>query len=86
MLSIVQLLANCGCAYCLKASDTDYFVTYQLVDADGNEVTCSRQKYVTEAIEHGTSIKLLSFDELLRILGVSMEDVEKCLIPIVLAL
>ena len=81
MLSIVQLLANCGCRYCLKASDADYFVTYQLVDAEGNEVTCSRQKYVAEAIEHGAAIKLCSFDELLRILGVSMEDVEQMPYP-----
>ena len=81
MLSIVQLLANCGCTYCLKASEADYFVTYQLVDADGNEKTCSRQKYVVEAIEHGASIKLLSFDELLHILGVSMEDVEQMPYP-----
>lgn len=81
MLSIVQLLANCGCTYCLKASGADYFVTYQLIDADGNEKSCSRQKYVAEAIEHGATIKILSFDELLHMLGVTMEDIEKMPYP-----
>lgn len=76
MLSVVQLLKNCGCTYCLKASEADYFVTYQIIDLDGTEKRCSRQKYVNEAIEHGAAIKIISFDELLHILSVTIEDIE----------
>ena len=76
MLSIIQLLTNCGCEYCLKASDADCFVTYKLIDADGNEKECTRQKFVNDAIENGAEIKIIPFDELLRILGVTEEEVE----------
>ena len=76
MLSIVQILKNYGCTYWLKASEVDYFVTYHLCDNAGNEISCSRLKYVNEAIEQGAEIKVITFEQLLTVLNVTVEDIE----------
>lgn len=74
MLSIVQLLANRGCKYLLKATDCDLFVTFNEIDTDGNERTCSRLNYVNKAIADGSNISIISFDELLKILEITEEE------------
>lgn len=76
MVSVVQLLKNCGCTYCFKASEADYFVTYRALDEDGNEKDCMRLKSVNIATEQGAAIKIITFDEFLNILGVTTEEIE----------
>lgn len=40
----------------------------------GNERFCTRLKHVNEAIEEGKIIQIMTFEELLSILGVTEED------------
>lgn len=81
MLSLVQLLTNRNATYNLKASDNDIFVTCSCKDEEGNERYCSRLKYVNEAIEEGKTIQIISFEELLTILGVTEEDLSSMPFP-----
>ena len=74
MLSLVQLLANHNAKYKLVASESDLFVTYDFLDEEGNHKCCSRLKYVNDAIAEGKNIKIISFDELLKTLNVSAEE------------
>ena len=81
MLSLVQLLTNHNATYKLRASDSDIFVTYSCKDEEGNERYCSRLNYVNEAIEEGNTIQIISFEELLTILGVAEEDLSSMPFP-----
>ena len=74
MKKITQLLKNHGAEYNFKASESDIFVKYDVYDAAGNLKTCIRLKHVNEAIENGKSIKIISFDELLSIIGISIKE------------
>lgn len=74
MLSLVQLLTNHNATYKMRASDNDIFVTCSCKNEDGNERFCTRLKHVNEAIEEGKSIQIISFEDLLAILGVTEED------------
>lgn len=71
MLSIIQLLKNHDCTYKLKASECDYMVTAVVFNEDGTERTCSKLKYVNQAIAEGKQIKIITFEELLSILKTS---------------
>ena len=73
MLSIVQLLANRGCKYLQKATDCDLFVTFNEIDSDEKERTCSRLNYANKAIAEGSNISIISFNELLKILETTEE-------------
>ncbi len=81
MLSIVQLLKNRGCDYSLKASLADYFVTCHAVDSEGNEMGCSRLKYVNEAIANGANIKIITLDELFVLLGTTPDELVQMPFP-----
>lgn len=81
MLSLVQLLTNHNATYKMRASDNDIFVTCSCKDEEGNERYCSRLKHVNEAIEEGKSIQIMSFEELLTILGVPEEDLSSMPFP-----
>lgn len=74
MLSIIQLLKNHSCTYKLKASECDYMVTSTVFNDDGTERTCSKLKYVNQAIENGKLIKIITFEKLLSILKISEEE------------
>ncbi len=74
MLSLVQLLKNHNATYNMKASNNDIFVTYSFKNDEGNERFCTRLKHVKDAIEEGKTIQIISFEELLSILGVTEED------------
>lgn len=74
MLALVQLLANHKAEYRLKASENDIFVTYSN-NNNGEDGLCSRLKYVKDAIDNKKKdIDIISFSELLNILGVKEED------------
>lgn len=74
MKKIVQLLKNHGAEYTFKASESDIFVKYDVYDEEGNLKPCIRLKHVNEAVENDKSIKIIAFDELLSIFGISVED------------
>ena len=81
MLSLVQLLVNHNATYKIKASENDMFVTYSCKDKDGNDIYCSRLKFVNEAMEAGKDIQIISLEELLGILGVKEEDLSNMPFP-----
>ncbi|MDY2571295.1 MAG: hypothetical protein SOW05_00135, partial [Candidatus Enterosoma sp.] len=62
-------------------SDADIFVTYDEKDDKGNIRHCSRLKYVNDAIAEGKDIKIISFDELLKILNVAEEELSTTTFP-----
>ena len=55
----------------MKASLCDVFVTYKVLNEDGTERACSKNKYVNEAIEEGANIRVISFDEFVEMLGLT---------------
>lgn len=81
MLSLVQLLTNHNATYKMRASDNDIFVICSCKDEEGNERYCSRLKHVNEAIEEGKTIQIITFEELLSILGVTEEDLSSMPFP-----
>ena len=81
MLSLVQLLTNHNATYKMRASDNDIFVTYDARDDEGNIRHCSRLKHVNDAIVEGKDIKIISFDELLKILNVTEKELSTMPFP-----
>ena len=81
MLSLVQLLTNHNAKYKMRASDNDIFVTYEMKDDEGNLRNCSRLKHVNDAMAEGKDIKIISFDELLRILNVTEGELSTMSFP-----
>lgn len=81
MLSLVQLLTNHNATYKMKASDNDIFVTCEMKDDEGNLRYCSRLKHVNDAIKKGKDIKIISFDELLKALNVTEEELSAMPFP-----
>lgn len=65
----------------MRASDNDIFVTYDAKDDEGNIRHCSRLKHVNDAITEGKDIKIISFDELLKILNVTEEELSTMPFP-----
>lgn len=74
MLNIVQLLCNKGAKYTNSASSSDFFVSVDLFDEDGNLRKCSRLCHVNEAIEKGANIKIITFDEFLKLLNITEKE------------
>lgn len=81
MLSLVQLLTNHNATYKMRASDNDIFVKCSCKNDEGNERFCTGLKHVNEAIEEGKTIQIMTFEELLSILGVTEEDLSSMPFP-----
>lgn len=71
MLKIVQMICDCGGEYVKKASIADIFVSYEDVE---NGRTCTKQKFVEEAIANGAQIQMMSFEEFLKKLHLTEEE------------
>ena len=71
MLKIVQMICDCGGEYVKKASIADIFVSYEDVE---NGRTCTKQKFVEEAIANGAQIQMMSFEEFLKQLNLTEEE------------
>lgn len=71
MLKIVQMICDCGGEYVKKASIADIFVSYEDVE---NGRTCTKQKFVEEAIANGAKIQMMSFEEFLKQLNLTEEE------------
>ena len=76
MLNIVQMLSNLGATYIMKASLADYFITYDVLNEDGTIRTCSKSRYVNQAINNGSNIKIISFKEFLNMLNTNEEELD----------
>lgn len=74
MRELVQRIVDAGGTYIKKASLANLFVTYETFWDDGSPRFCSKTKYVTEAIESGADIEMISFEELLDVLEITEED------------
>lgn len=71
MLKIVQMICDCGGEYVKKASIADIFVSYEDVESGR---TCTKQKFVEEAIANGAKIQMMSFEEFLKQLNLTEEE------------
>lgn len=76
MLNIVQILCNKGATYIRKASLCDIFVTYEIFNEDGSLKECTKTKYAKEAIENGSNIKIVSFNEFVEMIGLTEEELD----------
>ncbi len=81
MMNIVQMLKNEGGTYVLKGSESDVYVKFDTVDEEGKPRGCSRLKYVTEAIENGKNIEIITLDEFLAQLGTTKEELDEMPFP-----
>ena len=77
MLMLAGMIKAAGGEYVLKASTVDIFATFDAIDEDGNPRRCSRGEYVKAEIDNGRDIKIITLDELLKILGTTLEALEK---------
>lgn len=81
MMNIVQIIKNEGGEYILKGSESNLFVTYESFDETGKPHGCNRLKYVKEAIENGSSIEIITFDQFLEMLGMTNDELESLPLP-----
>lgn len=77
MLNIVQLLCNYGAIYVMKASRANIFVSYDVLLEDGTPKLCSKTKYVNQANAEGASIEIITFDNFMRLLGITEIELDK---------
>ena len=76
MVIIAGMIKAAGGEYVLKASSVDIFATFDAIDEEGNPRRCSRGEYVKAEIDNGRDIQIITLDELLRLLGTSLEEFE----------
>ena len=76
MLNLIQLICNHGGTYIKKASLGTMFVTYPMSNDDGTERRCSKLDFVKEANEKGASIRILSFEEFLKIFNLTEQQLD----------
>ena len=77
MLMLAGMIKAAGGEYVLKASTVDIFATFDAIDEDGNPRRCSRGEYVKAEIDNGRNIEIITLDELLKLLGTTLEALEK---------
>ena len=76
MMILAGMIKAAGGEYVLMASRADVFATFETVDEEGNKRRCSRGEYVQAQIESGKDIEVITFNDLLTLLGTSREDLE----------
>ena len=79
MLKIIQRIKNLGGEYIKKGSLADIFVKQDapVKDENGELIPCSKYNYVLEAIEkERKKIEILEFDEFLKLIDLSKEQLE----------
>ena len=76
MMKIVQLICDCGGEYVKKASTSDIFVKYHLIE-DGEERRCSKYEFVQEEIKNGKEIDIVEFEDFLELLGLTEEKLNE---------
>ena len=76
MMILAGMIKATGGEYVLKASTADIFATVDVKNEDGTLRRCSRGDYVRAEIENGRDIEIITFDDLLTLLGTSREELE----------
>ena len=76
MMILAGMIKAAGGEYVLKASTADIFATVDVKNEDGTLRRCSRGDYVKAEIESGKEIEVITFDELLTLLGTSRDELE----------
>ena len=76
MMILAGMIKAAGGEYVLMASTSDIFATVDVKNEDGTLRRCSRGDYVRAEIENGKDIEIITFDDLLNLLGTSREELE----------
>ena len=76
MIILAGMIKAAGGEYEIKATNCDVFATFEKIDAEGVPYHCSRKDYVQAEIENGKDIEIITFDDLLNLLGTSREELE----------
>jgi len=76
MLNLVQLIRNEGGRYVAKSTIANYFVKYDEIMPDGSINHCNRLDHVNEAISNGENIKIISFEEFLKVFGLDEKKLD----------
>ena len=81
MLNIVQILSNLGATYVMKANLSDIFVKYDSLDEEGNIKKCSKLRHVIEANNNGSNIKIITFNDFLKMINISEDELNALPMP-----
>ena len=76
MMILAGMIKAAGGEYVLMASTADIFATVDVKNEDGTLRRCSRCEYVMAEIENGKNIEVITFDDLLALLGTTREELE----------
>jgi hypothetical protein len=76
MMILAGMIKAAGGEYVLMASKADIFATVDVKNEDGTSRRCSRGDYVRAEIEKGKEIEIITLEELLSLLGTSVEALE----------
>ena len=76
MIILAGMIKAAGGNYEIKATNCDVFATFEKIDTEGVPYHCNRKDYVQAEIENGKSIEVITFDDLLSLLGTSREELE----------
>ena len=76
MMILAGMIKAAGGEYVLMASKADVFATVDVKNEDGTPRRCSRGDYVRAEIENGKDIEIITFDDLLALLGITREELE----------
>lgn len=81
-LKFIQVLANHGCKYNVKVSENDYYVASdeELLDPIPKENT---RYFAALKNDDGRNVKVISFEELLSLVGLTIEMVKQLKMPTV---
>ena len=82
ILNLIQLITNNGGKYITKASKSDLFIKYDLLQEDGSFREDTKLNYVVEANNNGANIEIISFDELLRRLKITEQELDEMPLPL----
>ena len=75
MMNIVSLLAKNGAKYTRHAYECDIFVTYKIIDKNGNEYKCYRKEKAQSINDNEREIEFITVEELLTILGTNAKNI-----------
>lgn len=82
ILNLSQLIIDQGGQIVRKATTADIFVKYDVVCEDGSIRDDSKLRHVNDAIQAGASIQIITINELLDILDLTEEELERLPMPI----
>ena len=81
ILNLSRIIANQGGEIVRKATTADIYVRYDVFLEDGTTRNDSKLNYVNEAISNGVNIKVITLADLLTILNITEEELNKLPMP-----